>query len=183
MTAGIAASLASEPDDVKDMDAHIDWRVIEGSFVTLYVDPEVNLRRAQGRLNVSFAKRDPVERHLFLDKGLDDGERLVNKFDIIYRKAQKILNMYPRNLNVDVKIYANERDMQRHYTDIFKEKQHYKSFYILRYNTIYISYSTLDAHILSHEMGHAISDHYFVIQPPPRIKELLAGYVDLHLED
>ena len=39
--------------------------------------------------------------------------------------------MYPRGLHVDVKIYAKDRDLQRHYRDIFKESKDYKSFYII----------------------------------------------------
>lgn len=176
-------SFAEEPDDIAAGDAHIDWQVIEGSFVTIYIDPDIDPRGAARMLDVDFARQDPVERDLFLNKGISDTERLLNKTEIIFRRARKVLNMFPANLHVTVKIYADRKELQRRYHDIFAEWEDYKSFYIFKYNTVYISGKTLDSHILAHEFGHAISDHYFIVQPPPKIKELLAGYVDLHLED
>jgi hypothetical protein len=32
--------------------------------------------------------------------------------------------------------------------------------------------------MLGHEMGHCILDHYFAIQPPTKIAEMLCHYVD-----
>jgi len=41
----------------------------------------------------------------------------------------------------------------------------------------------LNENILAHEMGHCIIDHYFVILPPRKIQEMLAVYVDIHLQE
>ena len=37
--------------------------------------------------------------------------------------------------------------------------------------------------ILAHEMAHAIIDHFFDIRPPRATAEILARYVDKHLND
>ena len=40
-----------------------------------------------------------------------------------------------------------------------------------------------DANVLAHEMGHAVVDHYFQAVPSEKIGEMLATYVDLHLDE
>jgi len=38
-----------------------------------------------------------------------------------------------------------------------------------------------DILFLGHEIGHAVISNYFVVQPPIRIQEVLAGYVEYQL--
>jgi len=84
---------------------------------------------------------------------------------------------------VDIKIYNDEEGLRNTYKDIFEEEKGHKAFYIHKFKTIYVSMDNLSASILAHEIGHAIIDNYFTIPPPPKISELLACYVDLHLKD
>jgi hypothetical protein len=56
-----------------------------------------------------------------------------------------------------------------------------KSFYVYELNTIYTSAENFRRGIIGHEIGHAIMSHYFVVQPPVKIQEVLAGYVEYQL--
>jgi len=52
------------------------------------------------------------------------------------------------------------------------------SVYIPSYNTIYISFNDATAGMLAHEMAHAVISTFFVVAPPPKVQEILAGYVE-----
>lgn len=160
-----------------------DWAVVESSYATIFVDEDIDLRRVVRQIDVSFARYDPLERELFLDKGVTDVERLANKIDIIVRKDKKTLDMHPQGFHVNIRIYESNKDMWDIYEEIFKEKKDYKAFYIHKFRTIYISLPNVSGSVLAHEIGHAIVDNYFAVLPPHKIRELLACYCDVHLKD
>ena len=65
---------------------------------------------------------------------------------------------------------------------IFGKPGDFKAFYVYKYNTIYTSESDIEDSVIIHEMAHAIIDHYFSVIPPETVGEVLAAYVDAHLE-
>jgi hypothetical protein len=161
----------------------ITWVIIEGSYATIYVDNSIDLRDVVRKIDVSFARYDPIEKELFLDKGVSDAEILANEIDIITRKARKVLDMYPAQFHVDIKIYRSQEELRDVYEKIFEEKEDYIAFYIHKFKTIYISLDSISESVLAHEIGHSIVDSYFSVLPPPKIRELLACYADVHLKD
>lgn len=160
-----------------------DWTIVESSYATIYIDRDVDLSSATRRINVNFARYDPVEKKLFLNRGISDEERLANRIDIIVRKAKKILDMYPQGLHINIRIYESNKELWGIYQDIFEERKEYKAFYVHKFRTIYISLNNVSESILAHEIGHSIIDSYFAILPPQKIRELLACYIDVHLKD
>ena len=159
------------------------WTIVEGSYATIFLDKDIDLKRVSRRIDVNFARYDPLERKLFFDKGITDTERLANRIDIIVRKDKKTLDMHPHGFHVNIRIYKNNREMWDIYEEIFKERKEYKAFYIHKFRTIYISLPNVSESVLAHEIGHAIIDNYFAILPPMKIRELLASYCDVHLKD
>ena len=51
-------------------------------------------------------------------------------------------------------------------------------FYVSSIDTLYVDAEYVNIHILGHELSHAIQVHYFVVPPPAKIQEILAGYVE-----
>jgi hypothetical protein len=45
-------------------------------------------------------------------------------------------------------------------------------------NTIYVSLKDVSLGMLAHEVAHAIISSYFVVAPPEKVQEVLAGYVE-----
>ena len=160
-----------------------DWVVVRSLFSTIYIDKDIDIGSVSARIDTSFARFDPVENRLFLDKGISDEHILANKIDILVRKAMKVLDMRPDDFHVNIKLYEDEIALWTIYEKIFSEHKEYKAFYIHRYKTVYIPYENLGESVLAHEIGHAIIDSYFKILPPEKIRELLACYVDVHLKD
>jgi len=91
--------------------------------------------------------------------------------------------MHPDMPEIKVKIFKDRAGLSEEYYRIFNERRDYKAFYINQYETIYISEEDIADNVIAHEMGHAVSDHYFSVIPPEKIRELLATYVDLHLDE
>lgn len=160
-----------------------DWTIVESSYATIFIDKDLDVSRVARQIDVGFARYDPIERKLFLDKGISDEERLANKIDIIARKAKKILDMHPEGLHVNIRVYKKEKELWETYEDIFNEKKDHKAFYIHKFETVYISLNNVSESVLAHEIGHALVDNYFAVLPPAKIRELLACYVDVHLKD
>jgi hypothetical protein len=160
-----------------------DWTIMESSYTTIFVARDINIGRVARQIDVNFARYDPIERSLFLNKGISDAERLANKIDIIVRKAKKILDIYPQAYHVNIRVYEDDEQLWDIYEDIFEERREYKAFYIHKFETIYISLPNISESTLAHEIGHSIIDNYFTVLPPAKIRELLASYVDIHLKD
>ncbi|MBL7070779.1 MAG: hypothetical protein ISS26_01240 [Candidatus Omnitrophica bacterium] len=160
-----------------------DWVVIESSYATIFVDKDIRIKDVTERIDVSFARYDPIEKQLFLDKGTSPEEKLATKIDIIIRKAKKILDMHPHDFHVKIRVYGSGDEMWDIYEYIFKERREYKAFYIHGFDTVYIPVEYVTESILAHELAHSIIDTYFKTLPPEKIRELLACYVDVHLKD
>lgn len=160
-----------------------DWTVINSSYTAICVQNAVDLRSAVRKIDVDFAKFDPVEKSLFLGRNISDESEFADKIDILVRKVRKILDMYPSGFKVNIKIYNSQEALNSTYKEIFKEDAGYKAFYVHKFHTIYVSFNNLSESVLAHEIGHAVIDAYFIILPPLKVRELLACYVDLHLKD
>ena len=100
-----------------------DWNIVQSSYATIFVDKGIDLRDVTKRINVRFARYDPLEKELFLDKYASDSEKLGGNIDIIARKAKKILDMHPQGFHVDVRVYKSDRDLHDIYEHIFKERK------------------------------------------------------------
>ena len=172
-----------QAEDIEEL-ADEGWGVIESKYCTILCHPEVDIKRVNKKIRIRFYDIE-------LDKGFyssnDDclEQKLAEKFDRIFIKAEKILDMYPRRIHLKVKIYKGQSQLDEEYALVFNQpnKERRISYYVHKYTTIYTTERVIREGVLAHEMGHAISDHYFVIPPPERIKELMAQYVEMHLDD
>lgn len=156
------------------------WFAIKSGYIDISCDSDVNLKSVANRLS---------RRSLF-EAGVYDpnpasapAEKIAYMMDRLLKRAKEILDMWPEKMNLKIKIFKDRDTLNNEYLKIFGTKPDYKSFYIYKYDTIYTSEEDVSDSIIAHEMGHAIVDHYFSKVPPPKISELMAQYVDLHLED
>lgn len=157
-----------------------DRAIVETEFFTISYPKELDIKKIHGRINTRFIDVDlpgspPSKR--------DPEKLLAYKFDLIFRKAEKILDMYPRRMHINVKIYQNPEELPEVYDGISGSAKSATSFYIHKQRTIYTTVKSISEAVLSHEIAHSIIDHYFIILPPRKIQELLAMYVETHLED
>jgi hypothetical protein len=157
-----------------------DWFRIKSSYLDIYCERAVDLKLVAKSL----------ERRSLFSSGVYDpnpasapAEKVAYRLDRILKKVKEILDMYPNIPSLKIKVFEDRRGLNSEYYKIFDREADYKAFYIHQYETIYISEEDITDSVISHEMGHAVVDHYFSVIPPEKIRELLASYVDLHLED
>ncbi|MDD5439053.1 MAG: hypothetical protein PHS37_02595 [Candidatus Omnitrophica bacterium] len=157
------------------------WDVITGNYCTMYVRTDADLKVVEKKLK---RRGFDITGNLTGSYSDDPKEKVSYRVDLIFRRVEEILNMYPRKINVTVVIYGSPSEMEDEYARIFGVREtKLISFYIYKTNTIYTNETDISDSVLAHEMGHTIADHYFVVRPPEKVREILSMYVDSHLED
>lgn len=157
-----------------------EWLTIESNYFTIYYRPDANLKKIEKKLR---RRRFYIDGAFKVDPLSAPAEKLADRLDILFNRVKKLLEMYPRTKDVKIKIFKDRKELDNEYYRIFKKKGGLISFYIHKYKTIYTTERDISDSVIAHEMGHVITDHYFVVRLPPKIGELMATYVDLHLDD
>ena len=157
------------------------WSILDTGHIIVYYNPGANLKSIEAALRrrASYFSSDiPGE-----DAPMED--KIRYQLDALLRRAEEILDMRLPDLRIKIKIkiFRTRKELNDEYSKIFAATEDIKSFYIYKYNTIYVSEEDISDSVIAHEMGHAIIDHYFSVIPPEKVRELLASYVDLHLAD
>jgi len=148
---------------------------IESQHFIVFYAPQLDPYSLLEKLNISVS-----------DSVLSDGSNVVGNglaiaLDTLYSLVMKALDMNLYNLQSNLKICSDQEHLNRVYESIFNRKLKTSSFYINEYNTIYISADNFTKEILGHEIAHMIVSHYFVVQPPQKVAEILSGYVEYQL--
>ncbi len=159
-----------------------DWRVFSSKYCNILIHPDVNLERLNKRVKIRFYSLD---KKASSSKGQSTEKQLAEKVDQIFKKVQRVLDMYPREVQLNLKIFRTQAQLDEEYSKIFGHNDGMLriSFYVHKYTTIFTTEQAIREGVLAHEMGHAIADHYFLVNPSEKIKELLAQYAEMHLED
>jgi hypothetical protein len=103
--------------------------------------------------------------------------------DTIIQRVEAVLDMFPRGLKFTMVLLPTSKDVQRVYTGKYGRSPDYIAFYSPRDNTVFISVDDVRVAVLAHELSHVVVDKYFRISPSYRIHELLAQYVETHLDE
>lgn len=171
-------SVASAPGAAEDVPS--EWLSLKTDAFTIYYAPDVNLKNVARKLN----KRGLFYGSYYDSRSTASTPELVSRrIDLILKKVEEILDMYPLRMNAKIKIFSDRDDLSDEFEKIFRSSGDFKAFYIHRYRTIYVSEETISDSVLSHEMAHMVVDNYFSVIPPEKVREMLARYVDEHLED
>ncbi len=163
------------------------WSRLETDYVTLYCDAGCTPQAVNARLNVSPVILARYESGIVRETG---GEQVRAKLDAMFQKVQDLLGMPLPGTTVNLKVYSSREGIRAYYRKLYgKEYSNLKgdatilSFYIYKENTIHVFLGDLSVPVLSHEMGHCVVDHYFIVVPPVKVQEILAMYVDKHFSD
>ena len=148
---------------------------IESQHFTVFYAPQLDLSLLLEKLDISAA--DLVISEVPSVKG----NSLATALDTLYSIVMKALDMNLYSLQGNLKICSDRKHLNNVYESIFGRKLKTSSFYINEYNTIYISADDFTKEVLGHEIAHMIISHYFVVQPPQKVAEILSGYVEYQL--
>jgi len=157
-----------------------DFLSIETNSFTIYYEQDVNLKRVYRKLQGRRFYVDGDSRSSTLS-GFD--EKIAYRINLILERVKQILGMYPAGVKFDIKIFKDPETIYDKWLEISKKKEKVKAFYVHEYRTVYISEDTISDSVMAHEMAHVITNFYFIIRPPYHINDMMAIYVDSHLED
>jgi hypothetical protein len=111
----------------------------------------------------------------------DPKEILVKTIDAIYLEVSDILEIHIYSFHGSIKICPDQASLSQVFRFYFQEDFAERSFYSHEHKTIYVSSADLTLGMLGHEVAHALQSHYFVVPPPPKVQEILSGYVEYSL--
>ena len=110
-------------------------------------------------------------------------DEAMAKIDIVIEKAQIVLDMFPNNMHITVEILPDAGAVAAVYKQKYGRKANHIAYYSLSEDTIYISAKDASLEVFSHEVGHAVVDHFFEVRPPYNIHELMAQFTAKHIQD
>ncbi len=148
---------------------------------TVYYPAQSDLSALAKGLKISFSDKVLAGANPKLSASAGQPE-LAEALDILFLSVCNILDMNLYSFQGTIKICRDVNQLSDIYTNLFCTSLGGRfSFYASELNTIYISQEHFQREILGHEMSHAIMGHYFVVQPPVKASEILAGYVEYQL--
>jgi len=146
-------------------------------FTVLWNKPEL-LREFNDNLAIGRLNR-------FIQKGniVTVEDEVYAKLDVILEKAQIVLDMFPKGIKVTLVLLPDRRAVTAMYQQKYGKAADNIAYYSLSENTIYVSVNDANLRVVTHELGHAIVNHYFTERPPYNIHELMAQFVEKHISD
>lgn len=147
----------------------------------VYYSPQLDVSALAKKLKISFSDRilagaDPKQ-------SASTGElEFAEALDTLFLSVCSILDMNLYSFQGTIKICRDTSQLNDIYSNLFRSSLGGRfSFYASDLNTIYISQEHFQREVLGHEIAHAIMSRYFVVQPPVKASEVLAGYVEYQL--
>lgn len=173
---GANAEITSAP-----LSSEEDWIITKSHFCTIHFRYDVNVDAVNKKIDTYKVDYGLTVKPPRL--GNDTKDIVAYKFDLILLKVQELLDMRPKDLRLNAKIYREQNDLDKVYLEIFDEGNKFIAFYVFKLNTLFACEEKVSANVLAHEIAHCIIDHYFTVTPPKKIAEMIAQYADLHLRD
>ncbi|MBU1342684.1 MAG: hypothetical protein KKE44_11000 [Proteobacteria bacterium] len=153
--------------------APVNWQQIHTENTILYFQNMDDLNRFNTRINYN-PNNDNSDSRLAVT--------ISKKIDALFRKSQDLLEMKGFTNKINVKIFSNRQQLNHAFYALYKKECNARAWYAHEKLTIYIQLDDLYEGMLAHEFAHAIIDHYMIIPPPGKAAEILARYVDTHLQ-
>lgn len=104
-------------------------------------------------------------------------DQIALSLDLLYLEVSDILDIQASS-PIKLQVFAKSGPMHEVITGKYKFEKLGAAMYVFVENKIYLSLEDLTLGILAHEIAHAMISDYFVVPPPEKMQEVLAGYVE-----
>ena len=158
-----------------------DWTSVDSLYCTIFFKDGVDLAAVNRRIDTYNIDYGLNQKPAHEAEG-DSGE-IAYKFDLIFSKVQEILDMRPKDLRLNVRVYRQQDDLDRVYVEIIGADNKFIAYYVFKINTLFATEEKVSANVLAHEIAHCVVDHYFSVVPPAKVAEMIAQYADAHLRE
>jgi len=167
--------LATYAEDAKD--GFITARTLESRYFTILVEGGVNTQKLAMMLSVPPSiraiVRDPIP--------YATSYELTDQLDIFFLAVSEIMDVRLKDFKCKIKICKDASSLSAVAGSLFGIELTPGGFYVVAVDTLYIDAENVNLNIFGHELSHAIQCHYFVVPPPERLQEVLAGFVEYQL--
>jgi hypothetical protein len=108
-------------------------------------------------------------------------EVVIQKIDGLIEKVKRLLRLFPKEVKFRIILLPLD-DVQRIYSERYRTKVDFISFYALEDKTVFISVDDVTVNVLAHELAHVVIDNSFHVCPSVEVHENLAQFVETHIE-
>jgi len=152
--------------------------IADSQYFSIYADAPLDAYSVISKLKfdyLSFGEK--------LTKGAEDdlGQILVKTIDGLYLEVSDIIDIHMYSFKGIIRILPDKPSLGALLKKEFNQDFLERSIYYFEKNTIFISQADMTLGMLGHEIAHAIISNFFVVPPPPKVQEILAGYVEYSL--
>jgi len=150
---------------------------IESNYFTVLVESGVDLDTLASKIFV------PPSIKAIIKKPIPSRNSygLANQLDTLYLAISELMDIQMTEFNCKLKICKDASGLSAIANKLFGRRIQTGGFYVVAIDTLYVDAENVTINILGHELSHAIQTHYFVVPPPEKIQEILAGYVEYQL--
>ncbi|MBF0217305.1 MAG: hypothetical protein HQL30_09975 [Candidatus Omnitrophica bacterium] len=106
------------------------------------------------------------------DSGLSD------QIDLLFLAVSEIMDLHLNNTKCELKICKDRLSLSEVASRFRAQGSRAGGFYSASTNTLYIDAEDVTVNIMAHELSHVVQTNYFVVTPPEKTQEILAGYVE-----
>jgi hypothetical protein len=152
--------------------------IADSQYFSIYADAPLDAYAVISKLKFDYLRFGEK-----VSKGAEDdlAQILVKTIDGLYLEVSDIIDIHIYSFKGIIRFLPDKPSLvtllKKQYNLDFSER----SIYYFEKNTIFISHADLTLGMLGHEMAHAIISNFFVVPPPPKVQEILAGYVEYSL--
>ena len=151
--------------------------IVESKYFSIYAYKNLDIPYLLRRLNFEYLLHS--QSLGFSSK--DTKSLLADTLDALYLEVSDILDLHIYSYHGKIYLLRDKDSVSSVFFQYFGRSFPERSFYLHEKNSIYISCADITLGMLGHEIAHAIISHYFVVPPPAKIQEVLAGYVEYDL--
>lgn len=108
---------------------------------------------------------------------------VINKVDVIIERVKAILEMNPRPFDITFVLLDTDYEVRIRLKTNPQNASDYIAFYSTASKTVFLSVKDTRLAVIAHECAHAVIDQYLKVSPAAKIHEVLAQYVEQHLND
>jgi hypothetical protein len=173
--AGSGAAFARAPED-----GFVSARKMESRYFTIQLSPGVDEFPLIQNLGVG------PEHKILAGQAIGGAQFSSNSLsdilDAFFLWSCSVLDMQLYSYRGNVKVVPDESSLADIYRRLYgMERKGEKAFYVYEVNTVYVAAQNFTKEIVGHEVAHAIISNFFVVQPPEKVQEVLAGYIEYQL--
>ena len=167
---GLSPAIAQQENNVPPL--------ADGQYFSIYADSPVDAYSISSKLNFDYLVFGDS-----LAKGASDDQKqiLVKTIDGLYLEVSDIIDIHMYSFKGIIRVLPDKQSLADLIKTVFNRDFNERSLYFFEKNTIFISQADLTLGMLGHEIAHAIISNFFVVPPPPKVQEILCGYVEYSL--